>query len=143
MPVHVRVVSTERSLYDGEVDGSGRPIVICPGVEGELGILPQHAPLLTMLRPGQLEIRNGPAETRLFVGGGFVEILPDRVTVLADVAERIDEITEAQAEQARRRAQELLEGRGQVSAEEQQRLLGELQTAEARVRVLQQRRPRQ
>jgi F-type H+-transporting ATPase subunit epsilon len=143
VPVQVRVVSAEGSLYDGEADGGGRPFMSCPAVEGELGILPKHAPLLTMLRPGRLVIRNGQEETDLFVGGGFVEVLPERVTVLADVAERIDEITEAQAEEARRRAQELLERQGQVSPEEEQRLLAALQTAEARVRVLQQRRPRQ
>ena len=87
MGVPVRVVSVERSLFEGEVDGQGRPFLVCEGVEGELGILPRHAPLLTTLRPGPVYIRNGSEETELFVGGGFLEVLPDRVTILADVAE--------------------------------------------------------
>jgi F-type H+-transporting ATPase subunit epsilon len=88
--VNLRVVSVERSLFEGEVDGQGRPFLVVQGTEGEMGILPRHAPLLTTLRPGPLLIRNGTEETELFVGGGFLEILPDRVTVLADVAERAD-----------------------------------------------------
>ena len=87
MATPVRVVSVERSLFEGEVDGQGRPFLVCLGAEGELGILPRHAPLLTSLRPGAMYIRNGSDETELFVGGGFLEVLPDRVTVLADVAE--------------------------------------------------------
>src|SRR5205807_4592178 len=83
--VPLRVVSVERSLFEGEVDGQGRPFLVCLGAEGELGILPRHAPLLTTLRPGELQIRNGTEEISLFVGGGFLEVLPDRVTVLADV----------------------------------------------------------
>jgi F-type H+-transporting ATPase subunit epsilon len=108
--VLLRVVSVERSLFEGEVDGQGRPFLVCVGAEGELGILPRHAPLLTTLRPGPMLIRNGSEETELFVGGGFLEILPDRVTVLADVAERAEEISEEAAEEARRRAQERLAG---------------------------------
>src|SRR6266700_3175462 len=110
MPVNVRVVSVERSLFEGEVDGRGRPFLVCEGVEGQLGIMPRHAPLLTTLRPGPLLIRNGSEETELFVGGGFLEVLPDRVTVLADVAERAEEISAEAAEEARQRAQERLAG---------------------------------
>src|SRR5436305_14908198 len=111
MPVNVRVVSVERSVFEGEVDGRGRPFLVCEGVEGQLGIMPRHAPLLTTLRPGPLLIRNGSEETELFVGGGFLEVLPDRVTVLADVAERAEEISEEAAEEARQRARERLAGR--------------------------------
>src|SRR4029077_8655562 len=102
--IPVRVVSVERSLYEGEVDGQGRPFLVAEGAEGELGVLPRHAPLLTTLRPGPLLIRNGGEETGLFVGGAFWEVLPDRVTVLADVAERAEEISEEAAEEARRQA---------------------------------------
>src|SRR5947208_15704236 len=106
MGVPLRVVSVERSLFEDEVDGQGRPFLICLGAEGELGILPRHAPLLTTLRPGELQIRNGTDVVSLFVGGGFLEVLPDRVTVLADVAERAEEISEEAAQEARQRASE-------------------------------------
>jgi F-type H+-transporting ATPase subunit epsilon len=138
--VQLRVVSVERSLFEGEVDGQGRPFLVVQGAEGELGILPRHAPLLTTLRPGPLLIRNGQEEVTLFVGGGFLEVLPDRVTVLADVAERAEEISEEAADEARRRAQERLAG--VVSPEEQQELLRALAVAEARLRLARVRRGR-
>jgi F-type H+-transporting ATPase subunit epsilon len=138
--VPVRVVSVERSLFEGEVDGQGRPFLVCEGVEGELGILPRHAPLLTTLRPGPVFIRNGPDETELFVGGGFLEVLPDRVTILADVAERAEEISEEAAEEARRRAQERLAG--QLSEEEAAQMTVALEMAEARLRLARLRRGR-
>jgi F-type H+-transporting ATPase subunit epsilon len=140
MGVQVRVVSVERSLFEGEVDGQGRPFLVCEGVEGELGILPRHAPLLTTLRPGLVSIRNGPEETELFVGGGFLEVLPDRVTILADVAERAEEISEEAAEEARRRAQERLAG--QLSPEEEAQMVVALEMAEARLRLARLRRGR-
>src|SRR5438034_1645697 len=105
MPFSLRVVSVERSLFEGDVD-----FVVANGADGELGILPHHAPLMTILKPGALKIRHGGNEELLFVGGGFLEVLPDRVTVLADVAEHADEISVQQAEEARRRAQEKLAG---------------------------------
>jgi F-type H+-transporting ATPase subunit epsilon len=138
--VPVRVVSVERSLFEDEVDGEGRPFLVAEGVEGELGILPRHAPLLTTLRPGLLSIRNGPEETTLFVGGGFLEVLPDRVTVLADVAERADEISEEAAEEARQRARERLAGR--LSAAEEAEMTQVLEMAEARLRLARIRRTR-
>ena len=140
MPVQLRVVSVERSLFEGDVDGQGRPFLVCLGAEGELGILPRHAPLLTTLRPGPVYIRNGTEETELFVGGGFLEVLPDRVTVLADVAERAEEISEEAAEEARRRAQERLAG--QLSAAEEAEMAQVLAVAEARLRLARIRRSR-
>ena len=134
MGVPVRVVSVERSLFEGEVDGQGRPFLVCTGAEGELGILPRHAPLLTTLRPGPVFIRNGSDETELFVGGGFLEVLPDRVTILADVAERAEEISEEAAEEARRRAQERLAAQELTPAEEAE-LENVLAIAEARLRL--------
>jgi F-type H+-transporting ATPase subunit epsilon len=138
--VPVRVVSVERSLFEAEVDGEGRPFLVAEGAEGELGILPRHAPLLTTLRPGLLSIRNGAEETTLFVGGGFLEVLPDRVTVLADVAERADEISEEAAEEARQRARERLAG--QLSAAEEAEMTQVLEMAEARLRLARIRRSR-
>lgn len=140
MGVRLRVVSVERSLFDGEVDGQGRPFLVCRGAEGELGVLPHHAPLLTTLRPGPMLIRNGAEETELFVGGGFLEILPDRVTVLADVAERADEITEEAAEEARHRAQERLAG--QLTPREEAEMAQVLEVAEARLALARTRRGR-
>jgi F-type H+-transporting ATPase subunit epsilon len=140
LAVLLRVVSVERSLFEGEVDGQGRPFLVCLGAEGELGILPRHAPLLTTLRPGAMYIRNGSDETELFVGGGFLEVLPDRVTVLADVAERAEEISEQAAEEARRRAQERLAG--QLSPAEEKEMILLLEQAEARLRLARVRRGR-
>src|SRR5437899_7296264 len=96
--------------------------------------------LLTTLRPGPLLIRNGVEETTLFVGGGFLEVLPDRVTILADVAERAEEISEESAEEARRRAQERLAG--QLSPQEEAEMVLALETAEARLRLARLRRGR-
>jgi len=138
--VQLRVVSVERSLFEDEVDGRGRPFLVCFGAEGELGILPRHAPLLTTLRPGPLLIRDGSEETELFVGGGFLEVLPDRVTVLADVAERAEEISEEAAEEARRQAQERLSG--ELTPREETEMAAILEVAEARLRLARMRRGR-
>jgi F-type H+-transporting ATPase subunit epsilon len=101
--LHVEVVTAERELYNGEAD-----MVSAPGTEGRLGILPRHAPLLTTLAPGALRITLQGAEEDIFVSGGFLEVSNNGVAVLADAAEHADEIDEARAEEARRRAQERL-----------------------------------
>src|SRR5438309_2282844 len=101
--LHVEVVTAERELYSGEAD-----MVSAPGSEGRLGILPRHAPLLTTLAPGALRITLQGAEEDLFVSGGFLEVSNNSVAVLADAAEHADEIDQARAEEARRRAQERL-----------------------------------
>ena len=133
MPFPLRVVSVERSLFEGDVD-----FVLANGADGELGILPRHAPLMTILKPGALKIRHGGNEELLFVGGGFLEVLPDRVTVLADVAEHADEISVQQAEEARRRAQERLAGT--LTASEETEFQNALAMAEARLRLARTRR---
>ena len=133
MPIALRVVSVERSLFEGDVD-----FIIAPGISGELGVLPRHAPLMTILRPGALHIRQGGNEQLLFVGGGFLEVLPDRVTVLADVAEHADEISIERAEEARRRAQERLAGT--TTAAEELEFRNALAMAEARLRLARARR---
>ena len=99
------IVTAERVVYSDEVD-----VVIAPGVEGELAILPHHTPLFTMLQVGELRVRKEGQETAIFVSGGFLEVRPDKVVVLADVAERADEIDIAEAEKAKQRAQEALKG---------------------------------
>ena len=94
------IVTAERIVYSDDVD-----IVVAPGIEGQLGILPGHAPLMTMLQPGELVVRRQGEETAMFVSGGFLEVMADRVTVLADVAERAEEIDIERAEAARGRAE--------------------------------------
>ena len=133
MPVPVRVVSVEKSLFEGEAD-----FILARGADGELGILPGHSPLITTLRPGELLIRHDSESESLFVGGGFLEVLPDRVTVLADIAERADEISVQAAEEARRHAQERLAG--QLSAQEESEMQQLLEMAEARLRLARIRR---
>lgn len=95
------IVTAERIVYSDDVD-----IVVAPGIEGQLGILPGHAPLMTMLQPGELLARKSGEEVAMFVSGGFLEVMGDRVTVLADVAERADEIDVERAEAARCRAED-------------------------------------
>ena len=103
MPIKIDVVTAEKMVYSDQVD-----MVIAPGSEGELGILPHHTPLMTMLKPGELLLKKGTEEVSLAVSGGFLEIRPDRVIVLADAAERAEEIDAARAEAARKRAEESL-----------------------------------
>jgi F-type H+-transporting ATPase subunit epsilon len=104
MPLRLDIVTVERLVYSEEVD-----MVIAPGIEGELGILPRHAPLLTALTYGELRVKRGDEEDSFAIGGGFIEVQPDQVTVLADAAERADEIDLERAEAARRRAEDKIE----------------------------------
>jgi F-type H+-transporting ATPase subunit epsilon len=131
----LRVVSVERSLFEGDVE-----FLIANGADGELGVMARHAPLMTILKPGPLRIQEsmGGTEEVLFVGGGFLEVLPDRVTVLADVAELANEISLERAEEARRRAQERLAGT--LTTAEEVEFQQELAVAEARLRLARARR---
>jgi len=97
----LEIVTAERVVFSEEVD-----TVIAPGIEGQLGVLPYHAPLMTTLMPGELLVRKGGEEFSLAITGGFIEVRPDRIIVLADAAERVEEIDVARAEEARRRAEE-------------------------------------
>jgi F-type H+-transporting ATPase subunit epsilon len=97
------IVTAERVVFSDDVD-----VVIAPGAEGQLGILPHHSPLMTMLLPGELLVRKGGEEFYLAISGGFLEVRPDRVIILADAAERVEEIDVARAEEAKRRAEERL-----------------------------------
>lgn len=103
-PMRLDIVTIERRLYQGEAD-----MVIAPGVDGEMGILPRHAPLITSLNYGELVVRKAGEEDQFFaIGGGFIEVQPTQVVVLADVAERAEEIDIERADAARRRAEERL-----------------------------------
>ena len=101
--IKLDIVTAERALYSEDVD-----VVIVPGVEGQLGILPHHAPLMTALQAGELRVRKGEEEFSLVITGGFLEVRPDRIIVLADAAERAEEIDVARAEEAKRRAEQRL-----------------------------------
>jgi len=101
--IKLDVVTVERVVFSDNVD-----VVVAPGVDGQMAILPSHAPLMTMLEPGELRIKKGGEEFSLAVSGGFLEVRPDRVIVLADTAERAEEIDATRAEEAKRRAQEQL-----------------------------------
>jgi F-type H+-transporting ATPase subunit epsilon len=126
--LHVEVVTAEREIYSGEAD-----MVVAKGTEGMLGILPRHAALLTTLAIGEMRIKLGDAEEPLFVAGGFLEVRDNVVTVLADTAEHAEEIDEARAEEARRRAQERLE---QATSDiERAEMLGALERAINRIKV--------
>jgi len=99
----LEIVTAERMIFSDDVSA-----VIAWGVEGQLGILPHHAPLMTMLQPGDLMIRKDKEEEFLVISGGFLEVRPDKVIILADSCERVDEIDIARAEEAKRRAQETM-----------------------------------
>jgi F-type H+-transporting ATPase subunit epsilon len=102
--LHLDIVTAERRLVsEDDVDE-----VIAPGTDGQLGILPMHAALVTTLAPGELRVKKGGEETAYALTGGFMEVLDDKVVVLADAAERADEIDIARAQEARRRAEETI-----------------------------------
>ncbi len=104
--LEVEIVTGERTVYsETEVD-----MVVVPGADGSLGILPSHAPLISTLATGELRVKKGSAEESIIIFGGFVEVTPSKVVVLADTAERASEIDVARAEEARRRAEEALAG---------------------------------
>ena len=106
MPMHLEIVTAERVVLSDEVDQ-----INAPTKDGRIGVLPRHMPLLTLLDVGQLDIIKNGEVTPFAVAGGFMEVLPNRVTILADTALRADEIDEARAEEARRRAEEIISQR--------------------------------
>ena len=136
MPLSVEIVTIERRLLTEE----GVDEVIAPGVEGELAVLPRHAAFMTMLNPGELILKKGNEEIPFAVTGGFFEVLDDKVIVLADAAERADEIDVQRAEAARERARLALERR--EGTEDLAALQAQLQRSLVRLRVAEQRRRR-
>ncbi len=103
MPVYCEIVSQDRIVYQGNAD-----LITLPGVNGEMGILPNHSPLLTMLQYGVITVKTNNESLFFTVAGGVVEIQPDQVTVLADAAENVDEINIERAISAKQRAEELM-----------------------------------
>ncbi|MGH2531857.1 MAG: F0F1 ATP synthase subunit epsilon [Thermomicrobiales bacterium] len=129
----VEIVTGERVVFtESDVD-----MVVAPGTDGTLGILPRHAPLITTLAEGELRIKKGNSEQALVVFGGFMEVTPTKVIVLADSAERAEEIDVSRAEQARRRAEESLTSpRDQIDLDQAE---ASLRRAAVRLRVGQRR----
>ncbi len=113
MPIRCEIVSQDRIVFQDDVD-----IVVLPGVEGVMGILPHHAPVLTVLQYGVITVRKQGEEQFFTVAGGFAEVQPDQVTVLANAAENVNEINIERAEAARRRAEEVLKQGVQMDTDE-------------------------
>lgn len=128
------IVTAERLLVSEQVD-----YVSAPGIDGVLGILPRHAPLLTALAQGSLRYKKDGEEHEFAIGGGFMEVRPDHVTVLADSAEHAEEIDERRAEEARQRAEKLLKEKPR-SDPDAVRLEQALRRAEVRLKVARRKR---
>ena len=135
-PMRLDVITAEREVFSDEVD-----LVVAPGSQGELGILPSHSPLMTTLKEGELTIRKGGEDTYLAVSGGFLEVMDNVVTVLADACERSEEINEERAQEAVRRAQERIDAR--VSDMDLERAMASMRRAQLRIRVARRRRQRE
>ncbi|MDX8387218.1 MAG: F0F1 ATP synthase subunit epsilon [Ghiorsea sp.] len=101
--MEILVATAEREVYSGQAT-----MLVAPGAAGELGILPKHSPLLAALNPGELRITNGEEIDEVFISGGFMEVQPDKITILADSAERAADMDEAEIVAAQRRAEELV-----------------------------------
>lgn len=134
--IRLDIVTAEQSVYSEDVD-----MVVAPGIQGQLGILPNHAPLMTMLEPGELIVKKGGEESYMAVSGGFLEVRPDRVIVLADSAERAEEIDIARAEEARKRAEKRLEEK-QVTEVDAARAEAALRRSLMRLKIAERRRKR-
>ena len=130
------IVTAERVVFSEEVD-----IVVAPGIEGQLGVLPHHAPLMTILEAGELLARKGGEEFSMAIAGGFLEVRPDRIIVLADAAERAEEIDSVRAEEAKRRAQERISQH--APGVDMGRAEAALRRSLARLKVVEKRRRRQ
>ena len=134
-PMRLEIITAEREVYADDVDG-----VVAPGVEGQLGILPHHAPLMTALQPGEILIRKDGEPSYLAVSGGFMEVMANRVTILAEACEYSEEINEERAQAAMERAQERLSSRSTEA--ELAEALGSLRRAQIRLNIARRRRPR-
>ena len=135
---HVDIVSAEQQIFTGEAQ-----MLVAPGEGGELGILPEHMPLLTRIRPGTVRIQpaGGGEEEVIYVSGGLMEVQPDRVTVLADTSVRAHDLDEAKAMEAERSAREALTNRsGALEVAKAQAELAEAAAQLAAIRKLRQKR---
>lgn len=135
MTMHVDIVSAERSIYSGTAE-----LVVAPLIEGEIGILPRHAPLLARLRPGEIRVKTQTEELEFYVSGGMLEVQPHVVSVLADTAVRARDLDEAAALKAKERAEEALKNR--QADIDYARAQAELAEALAQLRAIQKLRER-
>jgi F-type H+-transporting ATPase subunit epsilon len=133
MPIHLEIVTPEKLAYEGDVDS-----VQVPGSEGELGILPHHAPLISTLGAGELRLRTGNQEESFAIVGGFLQVLPDKVVVMAETADMASEIDLEKAKEARRSAEKALET-GFVEEADLAAARAALQTAMIRISVAERR----
>ena len=136
MPLHLEIVTGEREVFRGDVD-----MINAPGGDGDMGILPKHAPVLSTLKPGVLRVKIGNDTQEFAIGGGFIDIYADRVIVLADSAERADEIDTARAQAARLRAEEMLKN-PPANKEDLFRLEAVMRKSEVRLKVANRRSSR-
>ena len=127
--IHLDIVSAEGEIFAGEAE-----MVFVPAKEGELGITPRHAPLLTLIKAGEVRIKTADGEQSICVGGGALEVQPRKVTVLADTAARAHDLDEAAAIEARKRAEEALAGK--IDKLEQAEALAELARAAAQLKLI-------
>ena len=134
MALLLEIVTPERQVFSEEVDS-----VVCPGIEGELGVLPHHAPLLTTLGVGELRIRRGGEEEFFAIAGGFLQVRPDKVVVMAETADMASEIDIEKAQEARREAEQAL-AEGFEEPADLARARASLQRALLRIRVAERRR---
>ena len=133
--MRLEIITAEREVYSEDVD-----VLVAPGIEGELGILPHHAPLMTALQPGEIRIRKDGEDEFMAVSSGFLEVMDNKVTILADTAERSDEIDEARVQEAMKRAEERIQNR--ESDMDLERAVAALRRSQARLKVSQRRRSR-
>jgi F-type H+-transporting ATPase subunit epsilon len=133
MPLQLEIVTPERLAFSDQVDA-----VFCPGVEGELGVLPHHAPLLSMLGVGELRIRKGSDEEFFAIAGGFVQVRPDKVVVMAELADLSSEIDLEAAEEARNDAERAIQA-GFDEPADLARARAEMERALLRIRVAERR----
>ena len=133
MPLQLEIVTPERLAYADTVDA-----VTLPGGDGELGVLPHHAPLVSTLGVGELRIRKGSTEESFAIVGGFLQVLPDKVVVMAETADMASEIDLEKAQEARRRAERALEA-GPAEAEDLAAARVALQAAMLRIRIAERR----
>ncbi|HJN87033.1 MAG: F0F1 ATP synthase subunit epsilon [Dehalococcoidia bacterium] len=133
--MQLEIITAERQVFGDDVE-----MVVAPGIDGELGILPHHAPLMTILQPGEVAIRIDGQGTFLAVTGGFMEVIGNKVTILADACERADEIDEARAQTAVERAKERLAH--QAEDLQMERAVMAIRRAQIRLNVVRRRRVR-
>ena len=133
--VKLEIVTAERQIFSEDVT-----TIIAEGIDGQMTILPKHSPLITMLAPGELVVRKDGEEMYLVISGGFIEVRPEKVIVLADACERSDEIDLERAAEAKRRAEERLKNLAQAPELDQSRAEAALRRSLARLRVAEKRR---